>query len=320
MHRDPDVLPDAALGTEGGARCPETAHARTCADRTRRPTDPSGVRAGGGVRYFTGARIGLGVVRRNGFCSGRLSRWTPDIGRLLWVAIGWGMWFDGPGSEGASERRQVDRREPAAPGEGLCAPFHHGGTARSHSRNTAARRARPRCSMTGPIVPGGEGRVWQGEPDRQWPSTRRHAVGESSMSDTPQGPGWWLASDGKYYPPQPPAPPTRASPDRPSDDDGPSDRRGPTDRAAVRRAPRQRAATGAGGADPVQGRRDESGADRARGRRAAGCARGGRPRGAVPRPQRLRRGHRGRLVAHHGRRRRHRTGARRPVGPTVRRR
>lgn len=23
------------------------------------------------------------------------------------------------------------------------------------------------------------------------------------MSDTPQGPGWWLASDGKYYPPQP---------------------------------------------------------------------------------------------------------------------
>ncbi len=23
------------------------------------------------------------------------------------------------------------------------------------------------------------------------------------MSDTPQGPGWWLASDGRYYPPQP---------------------------------------------------------------------------------------------------------------------
>lgn len=28
------------------------------------------------------------------------------------------------------------------------------------------------------------------------------------MSDTPQGPGWWLASDGRYYPPQPPAPPS----------------------------------------------------------------------------------------------------------------
>lgn len=27
------------------------------------------------------------------------------------------------------------------------------------------------------------------------------------MSDTPQGPGWWLASDGKWYPPQPTAPP-----------------------------------------------------------------------------------------------------------------
>ncbi len=24
------------------------------------------------------------------------------------------------------------------------------------------------------------------------------------MSDAPEGPGWWLASDGKYYPPQPP--------------------------------------------------------------------------------------------------------------------
>ncbi len=27
------------------------------------------------------------------------------------------------------------------------------------------------------------------------------------MSDTPQGPGWWQASDGKFYPPQPPTPP-----------------------------------------------------------------------------------------------------------------
>lgn len=27
------------------------------------------------------------------------------------------------------------------------------------------------------------------------------------MSDTSQGTGWWLASDGKWYPPQPPAPP-----------------------------------------------------------------------------------------------------------------
>lgn len=24
------------------------------------------------------------------------------------------------------------------------------------------------------------------------------------MSDTPQGPGWWQASDGRYYPPQAP--------------------------------------------------------------------------------------------------------------------
>ena len=39
------------------------------------------------------------------------------------------------------------------------------------------------------------------------------------MSDTPQGPGWWLASDGKYYapeqrttpPPPPPPPPTSPS-------------------------------------------------------------------------------------------------------------
>jgi hypothetical protein len=33
------------------------------------------------------------------------------------------------------------------------------------------------------------------------------------MSDTPQGPGWWLASDGKYYPPEqaaPPQPPPRS--------------------------------------------------------------------------------------------------------------
>ena len=27
------------------------------------------------------------------------------------------------------------------------------------------------------------------------------------MSDSSQGPGWWLASDGKWYPPAPPAPP-----------------------------------------------------------------------------------------------------------------
>jgi hypothetical protein len=38
------------------------------------------------------------------------------------------------------------------------------------------------------------------------------------MSDSPQGPGWWLASDGKYYPPeqapqpQPPPPPPVAPP------------------------------------------------------------------------------------------------------------
>lgn len=28
------------------------------------------------------------------------------------------------------------------------------------------------------------------------------------MSDASQGPGWWLASDGKWYPPQPSSPPT----------------------------------------------------------------------------------------------------------------
>ena len=43
------------------------------------------------------------------------------------------------------------------------------------------------------------------------------------MSDTSQGPGWWLASDGKWYPPQtaapspvpPPPPPRRRSPSPP---------------------------------------------------------------------------------------------------------
>jgi len=43
------------------------------------------------------------------------------------------------------------------------------------------------------------------------------------MSDTPQGPGWWLASDGKYYPPesapgaaQPPAPDQQPTEQQPS--------------------------------------------------------------------------------------------------------
>lgn len=40
------------------------------------------------------------------------------------------------------------------------------------------------------------------------------------MSDAPQGPGWWLASDGKWYPPQvdgppPPPSPTQASAPQP---------------------------------------------------------------------------------------------------------
>lgn len=26
------------------------------------------------------------------------------------------------------------------------------------------------------------------------------------MTDTPQGPGWWMATDGRWYPPQPAAP------------------------------------------------------------------------------------------------------------------
>ncbi|MFP4513648.1 MAG: DUF4190 domain-containing protein [Acidimicrobiales bacterium] len=32
------------------------------------------------------------------------------------------------------------------------------------------------------------------------------------MSDTSQGPGWWLASDGKWYPPQSAAPPPPPGP------------------------------------------------------------------------------------------------------------
>lgn len=31
------------------------------------------------------------------------------------------------------------------------------------------------------------------------------------MSDQAQGPGWWQASDSKWYPPQPPAPPAKKS-------------------------------------------------------------------------------------------------------------
>jgi hypothetical protein len=42
------------------------------------------------------------------------------------------------------------------------------------------------------------------------------------MSDTPQGPGWWLASDGKYYPPeqasQPKPPPPVPAPPAPGPD------------------------------------------------------------------------------------------------------
>lgn len=33
------------------------------------------------------------------------------------------------------------------------------------------------------------------------------------MSDRPQGDGWWLASDGRYYPPDPSAVPTPSYPD-----------------------------------------------------------------------------------------------------------
>lgn len=36
------------------------------------------------------------------------------------------------------------------------------------------------------------------------------------MSDTSQGPGWWLASDGKWYPPQPAATPPPAPPGPPA--------------------------------------------------------------------------------------------------------
>ena len=32
------------------------------------------------------------------------------------------------------------------------------------------------------------------------------------MSDASQGPGWWQAADGKWYPPAPPAPPVYGAP------------------------------------------------------------------------------------------------------------
>lgn len=32
------------------------------------------------------------------------------------------------------------------------------------------------------------------------------------MSDASQGPGWWQATDGKWYPPAPPAPPVYGAP------------------------------------------------------------------------------------------------------------
>jgi hypothetical protein len=35
------------------------------------------------------------------------------------------------------------------------------------------------------------------------------------VSDTSQGPGWWQASDGKWYPPQPPSPPPPPAPPPP---------------------------------------------------------------------------------------------------------
>lgn len=37
-----------------------------------------------------------------------------------------------------------------------------------------------------------------------------YLVNDSAVTDTPQGPGWWQASDGKYYPPQ--SPPQYAPP------------------------------------------------------------------------------------------------------------
>ena len=41
---------------------------------------------------------------------------------------------------------------------------------------------------------------------------RRRMKGGTSMSDTSQGPGWWLASDGKWYPPQSATPPAASTP------------------------------------------------------------------------------------------------------------
>ncbi|MCX6509539.1 MAG: DUF4190 domain-containing protein [Actinobacteria bacterium] len=35
------------------------------------------------------------------------------------------------------------------------------------------------------------------------------------MSDSSQGPGWWMAADGKWYPPAPPAPPVPPAPPAP---------------------------------------------------------------------------------------------------------
>lgn len=49
------------------------------------------------------------------------------------------------------------------------------------------------------------------------------------MSDTSQGPGWWLASDGKWYPPQaPPPPPTPSQVPAPSAVPTPSSSSTPT--------------------------------------------------------------------------------------------
>ena len=49
------------------------------------------------------------------------------------------------------------------------------------------------------------------QPEIEPPKVRKGA--QQCMSDTSQGPGWWLASDGKWYPPEtappPPPPPSR---------------------------------------------------------------------------------------------------------------
>lgn len=76
------------------------------------------------------------------------------------------------------------------------------------------------------------------------------------MSDSSQGPGWWIASDGKWYPPEsatppPPAPPAPpAAPVPPTPSAPPSPTAAPIPPAPA--YPSAPAAPGAGGSTPTE--------------------------------------------------------------------